>query len=107
MADPASDAPQPDDDEEFVLLGRAPSPTMAGVWASLLEAAGILSLIPDTQLADDWAISQRIFRNIAAEVWVPRSRLEEARRVIEHDAPPPDFEQQALEAESPETEVGD
>jgi hypothetical protein len=104
-------APTPSDpahpDDEFVLLGRAPNPGMAAVWASLLEAAGILSLIPDTQLADDWAISQRIFRNIAADVYVPRSRLEDARRAIEHTAPPPDFEQQALEAESPETETED
>ena len=105
MADPGSSASHPDD--EFVLLGRAPNPGMAGVWASLLEAAGILSLIPDTQLADDWAISQRIFRNIAADVYVPRSRLEEARRVVEQTPVPPDFEKQALEAESPETEPGE
>jgi hypothetical protein len=97
----------PESDDRFVLLGRAPAPEMAALWASLLEAAGILSLVPGTYLADEWAATQRVTGNVGADVYVPLSRLDEARRVIEHDPPPADFEQQALEAESPETEPPD
>jgi hypothetical protein len=106
MAEPASDAQHPED--EFVLLGRAPNAGMALVWGSLLETSGILSLIPGAHLMDEWAtVRSGIFRDVANEVYVPLSRLEEARRVIEQSPVPPDFEQQALEAESPETETGE
>jgi hypothetical protein len=97
----------PENDDTFVLLGRAPNFEMAGVWASLLEAVGILSLVPGTYLLDEWAATQRMTGNVGADVYVPRSRLEDARRAVEHGAPPPDFDEQALEAESPETEPAD
>lgn len=94
----------PESEDHFVLLRRAPNPTIAGLWVSLLEAAGILAHVPGTHLADGYSISQRLNRNMAADVFVPSSRLDDARRVIETAPLPADFEQQAMEAESPETE---
>jgi hypothetical protein len=68
--------------DEAVFLERAPSPTVAGLWVSMLEAAGIMAYVPGTYLADDWAISQRVMGNLGADVFVPRSRLAEARSII-------------------------
>jgi hypothetical protein len=68
--------------DETVLLGRAPNPTIAGLWVSMLEAAGIVAHVPGTYLADDWAISQRVMGNIGADVYVLSSRLAEARSII-------------------------
>ena len=70
-------------DDGPALLGRAPNAAIAGLWVSMLEAAGIPAHVPGAYLADDWAASQRVFGNIGADVFVPRDRIDEARRVIE------------------------
>src|SRR5262249_39953970 len=70
-------------DDSFELLGRAPNASLAGLWASLLESNGIQAHVPDRFLADQWATTQGMTGNVATEVFVPRSRLEEARRIIE------------------------
>jgi hypothetical protein len=75
-------------DDDFALLGRAPDAAIAGVWVSLLEAAGIVAYIPGAALADDWAIAQRTMGNLGADVLVPRSRLEEARAIVAKRALP-------------------
>jgi membrane protease YdiL (CAAX protease family) len=68
--------------DEFTLLARAPSPAIADLWVSLLEAGGIHAYVPGTFLADDWAASQRVMGNIGADVFVPRGRLKEARGIV-------------------------
>jgi membrane protease YdiL (CAAX protease family) len=70
----------------MALLARAPNAAIAGLWVSMLEAAGIPAHVPGQYLTDEWAATQRIVGNVGADVFVPRERLEEARRVIERDA---------------------
>lgn len=53
----------------------------------MLEAAGIQAYVPGTYLTDEWAATQRITGNIGADVFVARSRLEEARDVIARSKP--------------------
>jgi hypothetical protein len=72
-------------DDAFVLLGHAPSQAIAGLWASMLEEAGIVAYMPGAHLADGWASWQQTIGNIGSDVLVPRSRLEEARRVIQEE----------------------
>jgi membrane protease YdiL (CAAX protease family) len=72
-----------DDHGEFVLLGRAPNAAIAGLWKSMLEDAGIPAYVPGTNLSDEWAATQRMIGNVGADVFVPRSRLEQAREVVD------------------------
>jgi membrane protease YdiL (CAAX protease family) len=72
-----------DDHGEFVLLGRAPNATIAGLWKSMLDEAGIPAYVPGTNLTDQWAATQRMIGNVGTDVFVPRSRLEQAREVVD------------------------
>jgi hypothetical protein len=53
--------------DTLVLLAKAPNSAIAGLWGSVLEAAGIVR-----------------HQSRGFEVFVPRSRLEEAKRLIEN-----------------------
>lgn len=83
------------DEDPVVLLGRAPNAAIAGLWASMLEAAGIACSVPGTYLADEWAATQRMTGNVGSDVYVQRSRLEEARAIIAEDPIKPGFAEQA------------
>jgi hypothetical protein len=54
------------DSDMLVLLAQAPNSAVAGLWGTVLDGAGIV---------------RHLSRNF--ELHVPRSRLEEARRLIE------------------------
>jgi hypothetical protein len=68
-------------DEDFALLAQAPNISVAALWASMLEAAGFVAHVPGTHLIDEWATWQHISGGLAT-VFVPRTRLDEARAII-------------------------
>ena len=74
--------PEKPHDEEFALLAGAPNTSVAALWASMLEAAGIVAHVPGTHLMDEWATWQHMSGGLATEVFVPKSRLDEARAII-------------------------
>jgi hypothetical protein len=56
-----------DQSDTLVELAKAPNSAVAGLWASILDAAGIVKHV-----------------SRASIVWVPRSKLDDARRLIEN-----------------------
>lgn len=70
----------------------------------MLEEAGIQAYVPGTYLADEWGATQRILGNLGAEVFVAKSRLDEAREVIATTDAPFDVEAEAEEEKREESE---
>jgi membrane protease YdiL (CAAX protease family) len=70
----------------------------------MLEAAGIQAYVPGANLADQWSETQRAFGNLGTDVFVPSSRLDEARELVLRAGPAEEAEDagQSLE-EEPET----
>lgn len=69
--------PHKERDQSYELVGRAPNPEIAGLWVSMLEAAGIAAFYPGRFL---WA--RRILGDKHVDVFVPKSRLADAQRLI-------------------------
>jgi len=70
-------------DPEIAVLERAPTPAAASVIVAVLQAEGIPAYVNGTLLQDEFALSQRLMGLNAVEIQVPRSRLEEARQVLQ------------------------
>ena len=67
----------------FARLADAPSLAQAHAWAGALEAADIPTHVEEDNLADSFAMSQKLMGSLPIRVLVPAERLEEARLVLQ------------------------
>ncbi len=70
-----------------VVVGRAPNPVIAGMWAEALEREGIHAVIPGRFLADGWATWQTIIGALGCEISVPARDLARAREILDEIKP--------------------
>ncbi len=71
------------DPDAFVELLQVPSPALAQMLASYLEAAGIPTTTPGSQLKDEFAAFGQLTGLVGCTVCVPAGKVEEARRVLQ------------------------
>jgi hypothetical protein len=97
----ADRTPEPGD---YVLLTQETTTFRAHWVAGALEHAGIPTFVDEDNLADEFAITQKVMGVMGARVLVPRDRLEEARTVflgLSQPIPPIDQTGVAEDAEDP------
>jgi len=67
---------------DYVVLTEAPDRLRANLVAGALEEADIPTFVDEDNLADEFAMSQRMLGLLRVRVLVPRDRLEEARAIF-------------------------
>jgi hypothetical protein len=72
---------EPSSDERMAVAHKASSAAEAMVIRSLLESEGIHS--PDPNPADPFPLNEPLEGDLAIEIFVPQSQVNEARRIIQ------------------------
>jgi len=96
-----------EDPDEFVELLRVASPSIAQMIASQMEAEGIPTTTPGSDLKDGYAAAGQLAGLIGCTVCVPAGRLDDARRVLAEAKTSGEEIEASFSDDGPPTPVGD
>jgi CBS domain-containing protein len=86
-------------DPNTVVVKIASSPAQAKIFVALLQGEGIPAFVDGDSLTDEFAMSRKLMNLAGVKVMVPKSSLEQAKKVLEAtDVDAEDLERQALAA---------
>lgn len=69
-------------DDEIVVLEHVTSPSVANFIVQALRFHGIPAYLDGCLLQDEFAMSQKALGNICSDIQVPRSCLDEAKKIL-------------------------